>query len=75
MWTENQIQRELFLVISEVESLQRQAIQLKYKLEDALAKKAKLEAMLTEARGGYDSSALLAQKMTLDLLQSEVGDL
>lgn len=75
MLSENQIQRELFDVISEIERLQSQAIQLKFKLDDALAKKEHLERLLSRVQNPINSSAVLSQQMTLDLLRSEVGEL
>lgn len=75
MYSENQIRRELFDVISEIEKLQNQAVQLKFKLEDALAKKERLEALLSRVQNPISSSEVLAQQMTLNLLRSEVGDL
>lgn len=75
MYSENQIRRELFNVIGEIEKLQNQAIQLKFKLEDALAKKERLEALLFRVQNPISSSEVLAQQMTLNLLKDEVGDL
>ena len=75
MLSENQIQRELFDVIGEIERLQSQAIRLKFQLEDALAKKERLEALLSRVQNPVSSSEVLAQQMTLNLLKSEVGDL
>lgn len=75
MLSENQIQRRLFDVISEIERLQREAIQLKFKLEDALNEKMKLERELEKIRGFGAGSSVISQQMTLDLLRSEVGDI
>lgn len=73
MLSENQIQRELFEVISEIEKLQREAVQLKFKLEDAYAKKERLEGLLS--RIAPTASSMISQQMTLDLLKSEVGEI
>ena len=75
MLSEYQIQRRLFDVIGDIERMQREAIQLKYKLDDALAEKAKLEEELARIRGYVDDSSVISQQMTLDLLKSEVGDI
>lgn len=74
MLSENQLQRALFDVISEIDGLQRQAIQLKFKLDDALAKKENIERELAKIQE-YSPSSVLSQQMTMDLLKSEVGDL
>lgn len=75
MLSEYQIQRRLFDVIGDIERMQREAIQLKYKLDDALAEKARLEGELEKVRGYVDDSSVISQQMTLDLLKSEVGDI
>ncbi len=75
MLSENQIRRELFEVIGEIERLQREAVLLKFKVEDALAKKERLEMMLSRVENPINSSAALAQQMTFNLLKSEVGEI